>query len=246
MQQLFEKIKNKFNKTSVLAEKYAGEINFWTITIKEYVKWFNGEIELYKEPSPKKSQKIKAYLVGDSAVLTWGKLHQEKKYLQDLQLKQDAFKGKKLLDIGSGPHPSALCFKGAQLYCLDPLLPQYLEIGFPIHYYEKAKFVCGKSESIPFPDNFFDAIISVNAIDHVDDIKKTAMEIQRVLKKNGKIRMHIHYHKRTQAEPIELNDKKIVKLFGWCKGFHKVDESTSKRGFDLSDKSEKYTLWSNF
>jgi len=232
-------------KSNLIAEKYAGEINFWQMTIKQYVEWYNGKIKLYKENPPKKKQRVKGYTLADSAILTWGKVHQEKKYLRDLQLPSHAFKGKKLLDIGSGPHPSAMCFKGAKLYCLDPLLPKYLELGFPLHYYEGVKFVAGKSESIPFPKAFFDAVISVNAIDHVDDIKKTALEIKRVLKPKGKLRMHIHYHKRTQAEPIELNDKKIKQLFGWRKGFVKIGESNEKTGFTLTDPNEKYTLWSN-
>lgn len=246
---MFSQLNNlvtRLSKKNILAEKYAGEINFWKITLKEYIRWYKGEIELYKEKAPRQSQKIKGYTLQDSAILTWGKLHQEKKYLQDLQLDPITFRHKKVLDIGSGPHPSAICFKDAELYCLDPLLPKYLEIGFPIHYYKNVKFICGKSENILFPDNYFDAVISVNAIDHVDDIKKTAKEIHRVLKKGGKLRMHIHYHKKTQAEPIELNDAKVSKLFGWCKGFHKINESKSKRGFDLTDEFEKYTLWSNF
>lgn len=69
----------------------------------------------------------------------------------------------KLLDIGSGPMPSATCFKDCQLYCLEPLLPKYLEAGFPLHYYKNFKFIHGVSENIPIEDNFFDAVISVQA-----------------------------------------------------------------------------------
>ena len=35
---------------------------------------------------------------------------------------------------------------------------------------------------MPFEDGFFDAVISVNAIDHVNDFAETAKEIKRVLK----------------------------------------------------------------
>lgn len=234
-----------FKRSNWLQEKYEGEINFWKMTIGQYQQWYKGEIELYKEKPPTKKQKIKGHNLKDSAILTWGKVHQEKKYLRDLQLNKTAFKGKKILDIGSGPHPSAACFTGSKLFCLEPLLPKYLEIGFPLHYYKDVTFVHGKSEYIPLPKAFFDVVISVNAIDHVDDIQKTAQEIKRVLKPNGKLRMHIHYHKKTQAEPIELNDEKVKKLFSWCKGFKKLSESKEKTGFTLIDKNEKYTLWSN-
>lgn len=232
--------------TKKTVNKYNSEVNFWKGILVEYEKWYNGEIKLFKENPPRNKQKVKGDLPNHSAILTWNKVHQERKYLNDLMLKSGVFKGKKILDIGSGPHPSGVCFKGANLYCLDPLLPTYLEIGFPIYYYPKVKFIYGHSEQIPFPNNFFDVVISVNAIDHVDDFKKTSREIRRVLKKGGKIRMHIHYHKKTATEPIELNDKVVSSVYSWCKNFRKISESSSKTGFDLEDNGEKYTLWSNF
>jgi len=246
MKSFYQKLLHFLSKNLKKKEKYQGEVNFWRSVLEDYVLWYTGKKTLYSEKPPKNHQKIKGFSLRDSAILTWGKVHQEKKYLQDLNLKSHAFRGKTLLDIGSGPHPSALCFKGIDLYCLDPLLPEYIKIGFPIHYYQKVKFIHGKSEKIPIPSNYFDVIISVNAIDHVDDIEITAKEMKRVLKKNGHLRLHIHYHKATQTEPIELNDKIVSKLFKWCKGFHKVSEHKEKRGHILEDKSEKYALWSNF
>lgn len=227
--------------------KYKAELDFWKKTLILYEKWYKGELkELYKEPSPNNQQKIKAYSVKDSAILTWEKLHQQKKYLEDLLLDKLAFKGLKVLDIGSGPHPSAVVFENCKVYCLDPLLPFYIEIGFPLHYYDRVKFVYGFSENIPFVDNFFDAIISVNAMDHVDDFYKTAKEIKRVLKPKGKIRMHIHYHQKTKTEPLEINDEIVKKAFKWSKNLYKIKESKSKRGHALKNKNEVYTLWSNF
>ena len=75
----------------------------------------------------------------------------------------------KVLDVGSGPFPSALCFQGCDIYNLDPLMDKYIAAGYPLHCYEsRARFVQAKAEAIPFEDGFFDAVISVNAIDHVD------------------------------------------------------------------------------
>lgn len=236
----------KFNKNAMLVDKYNSEISFWKKTIHDYLAWYAGNKVLYDVPPPNDKQKVKVYSQTDSAILTWSKIHQEKKYLQDLALKPGTFKNKKVLDIGSGPHPSALCFDNIQLCCLDPLLGRYLEIGFPIHYYPGTSFVCAKSEKMPFPNNYFDAVISVNAIDHVDDIEKTSKEIKRVLKVGGKIRMHIHYHKRTSAEPIEFTDLYVKKIFSWCKGFRKISESSEKKGYSLIDPTEKFALWSNF
>lgn len=230
------------------SEKYQAEIGFWKIILQQYIRWYNGQItELYEEASPSYELKIKEYDLVYNAILTWQKLHQRPKYLEDLQLQNDVFEGMKVLDIGSGPHPSALCFDHCEIYCLDPLLPLYMEAGFPIHIYDsRTKFVYGFSEKMPFEDHFFDAIISVNALDHVDDFALTAEEIKRVLKPGGKVRLHLHFHPKTVTEPLELNDTIVSKAFGWCPGFKKIHESKSKRGYTIMENNETFSLWTNF
>lgn len=226
--------------------KEDAELNFWKKFILELEAWYKGDIKLlFGEPSPSENGKVSAHTLKDSSILTWFNVHQKTKYLEDLILEKDSFSGMKILDIGSGPFPSALAFENCEVYCLDPLLPNYIKIGFPIHYYDRAKFIAGLSEDIPIKDNFFDAIISVNAIDHVNDIRKTALEIKRVLKPDGKLRMHVHYHKKTSAEPVEINDSIMFELFGWCKDFKKISESKNKRGYILSNDNESYSVWSN-
>ena len=177
--------------------------------------------------------------------MTWHKLHQEAKYLENLQLPPDAFRNMKLLEVGSGPMPSATCFKGCRLYCLEPLLPEYILAGFPLHYYENVTFIHGAAENIPAEDNFFDAVISVNAIDHVDDINETADEIRRVLKPGGRLRMHMHYHKPAICEPIELNDDRFCDLFSWCGRLKKIKGSRTSFSANVPE-HESYALWSNF
>ena len=226
--------------------KYKAEISFWKREIANYIQWYNGRIEShFNTPTPTDSEKIKVRSLEHSAILTWIKLHQEKKYLADLALPTCAFKGMKVLDIGSGPIPSGLVFKQCELYCLDPLFPQYIEAGFPLHYYDRVKFVSSRAESMPFEDNFFDAVISVNAIDHVDDFIKVAQEIHRVLKPDGKLRMHVHYHKATITEPLELNDFLFEKIYAWVPNLKKVKEVDEKYGSKAKE-GEKYVLWSNF
>ena len=234
------------NIYSLFRNKYSTELNFWKKQIVNYQKWYDGELtSLFGENSPNEEQKIKVTNKKDSAILTWLKLHQQTKYLEDLQLAPNVFAGMKVLDIGSGPLPSAAVFTSAYIYCLDPLLPSYFSAGFPAHYFNNVKFICASSENIPLANNFFDAVISVNAIDHVDDFGKTAQEIKRVLKIGGKLRMHVHYHPKTSAEPIELNDKVVSDAFAWCHGFKKIIESKIKRGFALEGSNESYALWSN-
>jgi SAM-dependent methyltransferase len=222
------------------------ESSFWVDELARYEKWFDGEIpEIYGVPSPSAKDKVKAPTHKDSAILTWLNLHQKPKYLADLQLTSKAFRGLKVLDIGAGPVPSGLAFEDCELYCLDPLYSQYLASGYPLHYYPGVQFMNAYSEAIPIDDAFFDAVISVNAIDHVDNFQTTSQEIKRVLKPNGKVAMHVHYHKATDAEPLELSDEIVERAFGWCKGLHKVQTSTSKTG-SVAGEGESYVIWRNF
>ena len=241
-----QKICRKLATILLCKNKKEVELEFWRNEITDYIRWRNGNIKsLYGEKNPDEKDKILAKSPKDSAILTWHKVHQEQKYLQDLKLQKNAFAGKKVLDIGSGPIPSATVFEDCDLYCLDPLLADYIKIGYPIHYYKQTKFICSDSENIPISDNFFDVVISVNAIDHVNDLFKTSLEIKRVLKTNGILRMHVHYHKKTKTEPIEINDEIIRNAFNWCENFKKIDESDSKRGYTLSKGEGIYTVWSN-
>ncbi len=49
------------------------------------------------------------------------------------------------------------------------------------------KYMVGGAENIPFKDNFFDIVIGLDMLDHVPDYKKCMKEINRVLKKGGKL-----------------------------------------------------------
>ena len=228
-------------------EKYREEEEFWVNLVRELVLWYEGEIpERRQVPSPSEEQKIKCYLKEHSAILTWFELHQKPKYAADLQLPLDVFRGIRVLDVGSGPFPSAEIFELCELYCLDPLLPQYINAGYPLHYYEaRTRFVHGRSEKMPFAADFFGAVISVNAIDHVDDINLTAREIERVLVPGGKLRLHVHYHKRTPTEPLELNDSVMQEAFRWCRGLEKISENKEKMGATAGP-GETYSVWGNF
>jgi ubiquinone/menaquinone biosynthesis C-methylase UbiE len=141
--------------------------------------------------------------------------------------------------------PSGSVFDGSVLYCLDPLYGQYISTGFPIHYYKDVKFINSHSENIPINDSYFDVIISVNAIDHVDNFHATAQELKRVLKNNGQFAMHVHYHKATSAEPIEITDELFLQEYSWVKGIRKVNASKVKTGSNAGD-GESYVLWRNF
>jgi ubiquinone/menaquinone biosynthesis C-methylase UbiE len=47
--------------------------------------------------------------------------------------------------------------------------------------------VCNHAEKLPFPDDYFERVIMVDALHHVCDQKETARELWRVVKPAGKI-----------------------------------------------------------
>ena len=99
---------------------------------------------------------------------------------------------------------------------------------------------------MPFSEGHFDAVVWVNAIDHVDDFAATAAEIQRVLRPDGVFRMHVHYHPPTVAEPVELNDAVFLQHYGWVPGLRKISVSDAKdSGLTRAQPGESYVLWGN-
>lgn len=227
--------------------KFEASIEFRKYILGQYEQWFLGELDiLYGERPPQNNQKIYIGSLRENSIATWAKVHQENKYLDALILNKDVFKGMRVLDVGAGPIPSALVFDECEIYCLDPLLPEFHYLGYPFwSYSHRAKFVYGFSEKMPFPDDFFDAVISVNALDHVNDFNKTAQEIIRVSKSSAKLRFHLHYHPPSKLEPISLTDKIVMEAFKGCDNFQKISESKSVRGTQLSNQ-ELFTVWSNF
>ncbi len=160
-------------------------------------------------------------------------------------MERSAFEGKVILDIGCGPFLSALAFKNCLVYGLDPLIYKYAAAGFPLHTYEeRGRFINVPSECIPVEDNFFDVIMSVNAIDHVNNFQRTADEIKRVMKPNGKFIMHVHYHRPYKTEPIAIDDDMFKKTYSFVNGLRKVKQTKQKVGHELNNE-EWYVIWSN-
>jgi ubiquinone/menaquinone biosynthesis C-methylase UbiE len=95
------------------------------------------------------------------------------------------------------------------------LIDTYVASGWPLYALE-VTFTNAYAERMPYPDEYFDAIISCNALDHVDDFVQVASEMQRVLKKGGGLYFELEYHKATPTEPLELTDEIIMSAFSEC------------------------------
>lgn len=229
-------------------DKKSAELGFWKREIPKYVEWYQGKGYLYKFPPPAQADKHSEYGLPIDALITWLRLYQQQKYLVDLRVSADQFRGMRILDVGCGPFPSIFVFKEAEYYGIDPLISEYRTVGYPIDLWTQQGFhyYANGAEKMPFDDSFFHVVISVNAIDHVDDFAQTAREVKRVLKPDGVIRMHVHYHKKTICEPIELDDQIFLQHYNWVPNLKKIRQSRTKdMGLYTAPKGELFVLWGN-
>ena len=131
--------------------------------------------------------------------------HFEAFFTTFFNLSFDDFDDKKILDVGCGPRGSLEWAHHAQERVgLDPLANQYLKMGGKNH---KMQYIKSGAESIPFGNNYFDFVSSLNSLDHVDDLNQCIQEIKRVVKKGGYFLLIADIHSfPTVAEPSN---------FGW-------------------------------
>lgn len=141
----------------------------------------------------------------------WQNLY-HKLYKYYLDIDGNYLKGKTVLDIGCGPYGAIGKLNAKLIFGLDPLVEEY-DKRFHLNI-DGVIYLNSASESIPMLSNYFDLIISRNALDHVDNMRQTIKEIWRVLKPDGEIRLSINYQTEpTPTEPVVLNDKIINDLF---------------------------------
>lgn len=195
--------------------KHHAELLHWKSGLQNLEDWFVKGCDLrIGLQSPTLEQRIN---ISDSwivnAVMTMHSLRPH--YTERLQIPRDHFRGQRVLEIGCGPLAPILQFSGCARHGVDPLVDVYMEAGWPLYDYD-AKFINAGGESLPYRDRYFDAIISVNALDHVDDFEQTAREMERVLKPGGSLIFEVEYHEPTITEPLKLSDARVFKAFPGC------------------------------
>lgn len=104
-------------------------------------------------------------------------------------------KGKVILDVGSGlgGKPNYYAAAGAKKvitfdishFCASNAKGKAIENG-----YDNLFVFIADAVNIPLPQNFVDAIVSINVFEHVDDLLNTLLEIRRVIKPEGLIFLH--------------------------------------------------------
>jgi SAM-dependent methyltransferase len=212
------------------SKKYRDELAFWEWNRQWVLDWFNGQRDWWGIQSPTATQKIKTGgpLLAD-AVAT---LHRVCPiYPLRLKVPAGAFTGQRILEIGSGPLVPITQFTDCECHAVDPLMDGYRAQGWPLDSYS-AECVAAPAESLPFPDAHFDATMSVNALDHVDDFEQAAREIIRVTKPGGRILLELEYHEPRDCEPQSLDDRRVLKAFAGCE-MKKAADQTKRDAFKI-------------
>lgn len=110
----------------------------------------------------------------------------------------------KVLDVGCGAKPYFPFFKEkAEMY-----------IGVDMDSTLNADIVC-VAENLPFKDENFDAIISTQVLEHVDDPKKVIEELHRVLRRGGLLILSTHgiWFKHAPQDYWRWTDIGLKKIF---------------------------------
>lgn len=123
-------------------------------------------------------------------------------YTSAFDLTKEWYSGKHMLDVGCGPRGSLQwADNAASRTCVDPLALEYgkhMGVGKK----HEMRYVYAGVEAMPFPDESFDVVTSVNNFDHVEHVDKGMKELVRVLRPGGSLIMIVEIHgKPTACEP---------------------------------------------
>ncbi|MBF0175413.1 MAG: class I SAM-dependent methyltransferase [Magnetococcales bacterium] len=157
-------------------------------------------------------------------------------------VENDVFSGKTVLEIGTGPFGffSAVKKLGdsylpVHLFMLDPLMDFYQQLRIFDLMPANAIKIQGVGEKTPFPNHFFDIIVTTNTLDHVDVPDKFIFEMSRILKKDGMILLSVH-----TVHPLLKKAHKAIKIFDKNHPYHftplQVEEIFVKNGFCIDKK----------
>ena len=172
----------------------------------------------------------KDFFDGDRKV-GYGGFRYDPKYwtevVKDISNYYELKSGDKILDVG--------CGKGFMLYDFFKLNPQFDIYGIDISEYAvnncieslKGKLKVGNAVSLPYPDKYFDLVVSINTHHNLDgeDIIKTFNELQRVTKKNSYVVLDAYSNEEEKEELLNWNltAKTIKHVDDWKKFFEKIN-----------------------
>lgn len=145
-----------------------------------------------------------------------------KRFKEHYQLSENA----KILDVG--------CAKGFMLYDFKELLPHCEIAGLDVSEYAighampevKSFLKIGTAESLPYPDHYFDLVISVNSVHNLppEKCKKALQEIERVGKGNAFITVDAwrNDEEKSNLEKWVLTGETMMHVDDWKQLFSEI------------------------
>jgi ubiquinone/menaquinone biosynthesis C-methylase UbiE len=152
---------------------------------------------------------------------------------------------RKILDLGSGTGRHTVFFakKGFDVYGID-IADEGIKITKDWLKKEKLQAdlkVGSIYKSLPYENNFFDAVISTNTIHHekIENIRKAILEVERVLKPGGLIFMTLRKRKFRKFYPKFT----IIESYGHQKSSYKVLDARTYVPIDGCEKGLVHYLF---
>ena len=134
-------------------------------------------------------------------------------FMTHVELDRSFYAGKRILDVGCGPRGELdWAEMAAERVGLDPLAARYLEL-MPQEARERMRYVEGVAERMPFADSAFDVVVSINSLDHVEDVGRAAEEIKRVLAPSGTFLLFTELGHRARLTEPQVFSWEILELF---------------------------------
>lgn len=160
-------------------------------------------------------------------------------YLERFGYELNSFFGKRILDIGCGPGWPLAWIPNAEIKIgLDPL-------GFAYQQFHGRNrdmlYVAANAEQMPFPNDYFDFVSSINSLDHVDNLDPVVTEIMRVLAPGGHFLLYTELHQDPRiCEPITFSWNVIEKFSDLRLVWQKRVEATSQEEeYQENDKTKR-------
>ena len=145
-----------------------------------------------------------------------------KRFRNYYHLKEDV----SVLDVG--------CAKGFMMHDFKKLMPKIIIKGIDISQYAydnavedmKPNIMVGNAKLLPYPDNSFDLVISINTVDQLplEECKQAIREIQRVTKGNAFITVNAWRNEKERQKLLKWNVTALTSMHikDWKKLFKEV------------------------
>lgn len=130
------------------------------------------------------------------------------RYCDLLEIEPESFIGLVVVDVGCGPVGSLHHFSARVKVGVDPNSQHYQPFGIDS---QDMVYLSNPAENILLPEASVDVVLSVNALDHVDDFEVAIDEISRVLRPGGRFLASLNMQPAPmKREPQMLTQARIA------------------------------------